>query len=176
MEHSRFDAVVRGWSGGTRRGLVRLLGGTAAGALLLGRLGMEEAAARCVKPDRKCKKNGKKQKCCGGAKCQGGRCRCKNGGTGCGKVCCEPGQICLNGEPDVCVNGPLQPGQICDPTTPLACQSGKCVCVTVGENTACTCREAVCFGFNNETCAETSECCQGFCSEFVDPPKCQPGS
>lgn len=177
MEESRFDTLARAWGSGTRRSVLQLVAGAGVGALFLGRFGAEDAEAACKAPGKKCKtKQGKKQKCCGGAKCQGGRCRCKNGGTGCGKVCCQPGQICQDGAPNVCVNGTLQPGEICDPNAPLGCDSGKCVCVTVGENTACTCREEVCLGFNNGTCANTSECCKGFCSEFVDPPQCQPGS
>ena len=176
MEDLRFDALARSCGSGTRRSVLRLLAGTGVGALVLGRLGIEDAAAACVAPGRKCKtKKGPNKKCCGGAKCKGGRCKCKNGGVGCGKGCCEPGQICLDGKPQECVNGPLQPGEICDPEKQLGCDSGKCVCVTVGEQTACTCREVACKGFATE-CAETSECCQGFCSEFEDPPTCQPGS
>ena len=177
MDTIRFDALAREWGSGTRRGVLQLVAAAGLGGILLHQVGQDEAEAACKAPGRRCKsKNGKKQKCCGGAKCQGGRCRCKNGGTGCGNVCCQPGQICQDGAQDVCVNGTLKPGQICDPNTPLACASGKCVCVTVGENTACTCREEVCFGFGNETCSKTSECCQGFCSEFQNPPKCAPGS
>ncbi len=177
MDPSRFDAMVQAWGTETRRGVMRLVAGTALGGALLGGLGAERAAAGCVAPGKKCKtKDGDKKKCCGGAKCKGGKCRCQTGGPGCGKACCAPGQVCQQGTPKTCVNGPLKPGEICDPNAPLGCESGKCVCVTVGENTACTCREAVCFGFNNQTCSETSQCCQGFCSEFQDPPKCQPGS
>ena len=148
MEDLRFDALARSCGSGTRRSVLRLLAGTGVGALVLGRLGIEDAAAACVAPGRKCKtKKGPDQ----------------------------PGQICLDGKPQECVNGPLQPGEICDVEKPLGCDSGKCVCVTVGEQTACTCREVACKGFATE-CAETSECCQGFCSEFEDPPSCQPGS
>ncbi len=156
--------------------MLRLVAGTAVGAVVLGQLGAADVAAGCVAPGNGCKgKDGTKQKCCGGAKCQGGKCRCKTGGPGCGKACCAPGQICQQGAPKTCVNGPLQPGEICNPEAPLGCQSGKCVCVKVGELTACTCREGTCLGFGTE-CAETAECCQGFCSEFVDPPVCAPGS
>lgn len=176
MEDRQFDVLTRSCGTRTRRSALQLLAATGVGAALLGRIGIERAEAGCVTPGKKCKKNGKQAKCCGGAKCSGGRCRCKNGGTSCGKLCCAPGQVCQDGAPDTCVNGPLQPGDICDPDKPLGCESGKCVCVTVGEQTACTCREEVCKGLNNEECANTSECCQGFCSEFVDPPKCQLGS
>ena len=47
---------------GTRRGVLRLVAGTAAGAALLGRLGIDDAAAKCVAPGKKCKgKKGKKR-------------------------------------------------------------------------------------------------------------------
>ena len=177
MDNCRFDALAREWGSGTRRSALRFVAVTGLGAMLLQRAGSEVAEAACKAPGKSCKtKDGKKLKCCGGAKCKGGRCRCTNGGTGCGKVCCQPGQICQDGATDTCVNGTLEPGEICNPNEPLGCQSGKCVCVTVGENTACTCREEVCFGFGNETCENSSQCCQGFCSEFQDPPKCAPGS
>jgi hypothetical protein len=176
LESSRFDDVVRTWGCSSRRSVLRLVAGTAVGTLLLGQLGIDDADAKCVAPGNKCKgKDGKKKKCCGGAKCQGGKCRCKNGGVGCGKACCAPGQLCQQGNPLTCVNGPLEPGDICDPDAPLGCQSGKCVCVTVGEITACTCREEICLGLNNEECSNTADCCQGFCSEFEDPPTCQQG-
>lgn len=176
MDSSRFDTLARLVGSRSRRSVLQVVAGTALGATLLGQLGSEVGAAKCKAPTKKCKKkNGKKLKCCGGAKCQGGRCRCKTGGPACGKACCAAGQVCQQGNPKVCVNGPLQPGEICDPDAPLGCESGKCVCVTVGENTACTCREATCAGFGTE-CAETSECCQGFCSEFNEPPTCEPGS
>jgi hypothetical protein len=174
VDHSRFDDVVKSWGCGTRRGLLRLMAGTAAGALVVGQLGIEDVAAKCVNPGKKCKgKDGKKEKCCGGAKCQGGRCRCKNGGTSCGKLCCQPGQVCQDGAPDVCVNGPLEPGDVCDPDKPLGCESGLCRCTEVIDvGTVCTCRQEGCFGFGTD-CANTSQCCQGFCSGF-DPEVCTP--
>jgi hypothetical protein len=168
VDHSRFDDVVKSLSGGTRRSLLRLMAGTAAGALVIGSLGLEEAAAACVKPGKKCDK---KDKCCGGAKCKGGKCKCTNGGATCGKACCAPGQICEDAASSTCANGPLQPGDFCDPDQPLECQSGECECVTIGENTACECRQQGCFGQGIE-CTKTSQCCKGFCSEFEDPPVC----
>jgi hypothetical protein len=128
VELRQFDALTRSCDMGTRRGVLQLLAASGVGAALLGRIGIESAAAGCVKPGKKCKKNGKKQKCCGGAKCSNGRCRCKNGGTSCGALCCQPGQVCQDGAPDLCVNGPLAPGDVCDPDKPLSCASGKCAC------------------------------------------------
>ena len=175
MDESRFDTLAREWGRGTRRSVLQLVAGTGLGALFLERVGREDAEAACRAPGKQCKKkNGKKFTCCGGSRCQKGRCRCTNGGAGCGKACCQPGQICQDGAKDICVNGTLEPGDICDPQAPLGCQSGKCVCATFGENTACTCREEICFGFNNETCENTAQCCSGVCSEFLNPPKCVP--
>jgi hypothetical protein len=172
MDGSRFDAIVRSWGSDTRRSMLQLLAGTSLGAVLLGSLGAEDADAACKAPGKKCKsKNGKKKKCCGGAKCKGKKCKCTNGGVGCGKACCAPGQVCQDAASSTCANGPLEPGDICDPEVPLACSSGNCECVTIGENTICECRQEGCFGEGVE-CMETSQCCTGFCSEFEDPPEC----
>jgi hypothetical protein len=172
MESSKFDALTRSCETNTRRSVLRLLAGTSVGAMVLGRFGIDDAAAGCVKPGNKCKsKNGKKLKCCGGAKCKGGKCKCTNGGPACGKACCAPGQICEDAASSTCVNGSLIPGDQCDPDKPLACQSGKCECFTLGDLTNCTCRQEGCFGQGVE-CGNTSQCCQGFCSEFEDPPVC----
>lgn len=173
MESSRFDELAQQWGCSTRRSVFRLMAGTAAGAVVLGQLGIDDASAACVAPGKKCKgKNGKKEKCCGGAKCQGGKCRCKTGGPSCGKACCAPGQVCQLGNPKTCV-GPLDVGEVCDPDVPLACKSGNCGCTFVLDvGTVCTCREKVCFATNKETCANTSECCDGHCSDVDDPPQC----
>jgi hypothetical protein len=175
VDQSRFDEVVRGWNAGTRRGLLRLVGGTTFGALLLGQFGADDAAAKCVSPGKKCKgKDGKKEKCCGSAKCQGGKCRCKTGGPACGKACCAPGQVCQLSNPKTCV-GPLAVGEVCNPDEPLGCKSGVCGCTFVLDvGTVCTCREAQCFAANAQTCLDTSECCDGHCSEAIDPHQCVP--
>jgi hypothetical protein len=165
MESSRFDDVVRSWGCGTRRSMLRLVAGTAAGALVLGQLGIDDAAAKCVAPGKKCKsKNGKKKKCCGGAKCQGKRCKCPGEAIACGKNCCKPGQICQG---DTCVNGSLEPGDLCDPDAPFACETGNCQCISDGIITQCTCRQEACFGFG-VPCENTSECCTGGCEGFTN--------
>jgi hypothetical protein len=168
LDSSRFDELVQQWGCSTRRSVFRLLAGTAAGAVVLGQMGIDDAAAACVKPGKKCKKG---DKCCGGAKCKGGKCKCTNGGATCGKACCAPGQVCEDAASSTCVNGSLQPGDICDPDQPLGCASGECECVTIGENTICECRQEGCFGQGIE-CMNTSQCCKGFCSEFENPPVC----
>jgi hypothetical protein len=187
LDGPRFDALVRSLGNGTRRSALQLLAGTSLGAVLLGRLGIEDASAGCVAPGKKCKKkNGKKKKCCGGAKCQGKKCKCTNGGVGCGKVCCIPGQecqdgicVCLNGGVGCgdtccipgqlcvvnngvpgCSNGLIPVGGACDAEQPGACTSGVCGCV--GDN--CTCRNADCVGPNGD-CSLTGNagCCQLLC-------------
>lgn len=172
MDGSQFDAFVRSLRSGTRRSVLHLLAGTGVGAVLLGSLGGEDAAAKCVNPGKKCKKKkGKKKKCCDGATCKGKTCTCTNGGVGCGSTCCAPGQVCLDAVSSTCANGPLQPGETCDPQVPLGCDSGKCACITAENLTVCQCRQEGCFG-DGVPCAQTSQCCTGFCSTFENPPEC----
>jgi hypothetical protein len=55
------EEMVQTFGCGTRRGVLRLVAGTTAGAVLLGGLGIDAAAAKCVAPGKKCKsKKGKK--------------------------------------------------------------------------------------------------------------------
>jgi hypothetical protein len=166
MASSRRDAMVRTWGCGTRRSLLlRLVAGTTVGAAVVGRLGLEDAAAKCVAPGKKCKrKNGKKKKCCGGATCQGKKCRCPGGAKACGKSCCQPGQVCLG---DTCVNGALEPGDLCDPDAPFACETGNCQCISGMGITQCTCRQEACFG-HGVPCENTSQCCTGGCEGFTN--------
>lgn len=159
------EEMVQTQGCGTRRGVLRLVAGTAVGAVLLGRLGIDAAAAKCVAPGKKCKsKKGKKKKCCGGAKCQGKRCTCPGDAIACGKNCCKPGQVCQG---DTCVNGALEAGDFCDPDAPLACETGNCQCISNGEITQCTCRQEVCFGFG-VACENTVQCCSGGCEGFTN--------
>lgn len=166
MESSRFDTMVQAWGCSTRRSVLRLVAGTTAGALVLGQLGIDDAAAGCAAPGKKCKKkNGKKKKCCGGATCQGKKCKCPGSAIACGKNCCKPGQICQGD--DTCVNGNLEPGDICDPDEPLACETGNCQCITGMGITQCTCRQDACFG-NGVPCTNTVQCCTGGCEGFTN--------
>jgi hypothetical protein len=173
MDGSQFDALVRSWGRGPRRSVLQLIAGTSLGAALLGSLGIEDASAKCAAPGKKCKKkNGKKKKCCGGAKCKGKKCKCTNGGVGCGKTCCIPGQVCVvtDGVPG-CSNGSIPVGLICDAAQPGACTSGVCGCTCNGET--CICRTAECFAAGADCEATgTAGCCQGFCLAG-DPNTCQ---
>jgi hypothetical protein len=172
MDGARFDAWVRSWAMPSRRGLLRLVAASAL-AGLLSRRDVENAAAKCVKPGKKCKKkNGQKKKCCGGAKCKGKKCTCTIGGVGCGKACCVPGQLCVvtDGVPG-CSNGAIPVGNLCDAAQPGACTSGVCGCTCNGET--CICRTADCLAPGADCEATgTDGCCQGFCLAG-DPNTCQ---
>jgi hypothetical protein len=89
----------------TRRGALRLLAGGALGAVLT-RLGLEEAAARCVRLGGRCERS---RECCAGG-CQGRRCRCGTGTKACNGRCIPAGQCC-NGCPagQDCQNGACVP-------------------------------------------------------------------
>ncbi len=194
MHPERFDTIARVYQPGSRRQALRLFGGTALGAALLGRIGSEEASAKCRPVGAKCGKKGKgkgkKKKCCSGATCQSGICQCPagsvpcgdaccppGGGTpdpktcppdaplACGAACCKPGQLCL-GETE-CINGDLEPGDFCEPESPFACQTGNCQCISDGIITQCTCRQAACFG-NGVPCTNTVQCCAGGCEGFTN--------
>lgn len=164
MEGSKVEAMTRTWRCGTRRSMVRRFASTAIGAVLLGRLGLDEAAAGCVAPGKKCKSKNGKKKCCGGAKCQGKRCKCPGSTFACDKQCCQAGQICQG---DTCLNGELETGDLCDPEAPLACETGNCQCISNGEITQCTCRQEACFG-HGVPCENTSQCCTGGCEGFTN--------
>lgn len=157
MDEARFDAWIRAWGTPSRRGLLRLSAASGLASLLSLPV-IQDAAAKCVRPGKKCKKKNDKKKCCGGAKCQGKKCVCQGGTFGCGKHCCLPGQICQN------VNGvptcKIPIGGFCDPEEPDACESGVCGCTNIG----CVCRIADCVlpGGNCEDMGSVG-CCQGVC-------------
>jgi hypothetical protein len=167
MDGTRFDDLTAKLAA-SRRTILRTAGIGALGAVLA-RLGLEDAAAACKAPGKGCKQG---DKCCGGAKCRKDKCRCPKGRAECGKDCCQPGQVCQDGAPKVCVNGPLAPGDACSPKKELACASGNCECITNTEDvTVCTCRQDNCLGFGAD-CTNTSQCCAGGCDGFSDT--CEP--
>lgn len=90
----------------------RLTLGLAAASLgaLVGR--SEPAAAKCVRPNKRCRKSGETLKCCGGAKCRGKTCRCIGGRIPCNGRCISAA---------CCTNADCSPGQLCDH------QQGNCV-------------------------------------------------
>jgi hypothetical protein len=146
MDGTRFDALARFLTTLTSRR--KLAGITIAGTLGV-LLGDAATAATCLRPGRSCSRtNPKRAKCCGGAKCRGGRCRCPKGRRACGRSCCAAGQSCLSGQ-CVTLNTATCPGgqtacpggcvdlqsdsQACGSCTNVcasdrACTSGSCVC------------------------------------------------
>lgn len=169
MDGSRFDAWVRSWAATSRRGVIRLVSGGGLAALTA-KLGLEDAAAKCVSPGKKCKtKNGKKKKCCGGAKCKGKKCKCQDGTFACGKHCCIPGQLCQPSSGVLtCANGSIPIQGECDPEQPGACASGVCGCGPGG----CTCRKEDCAPPGGD-CSDggNPKCCDGLCFAGM-PPTC----
>jgi hypothetical protein len=195
MNPEQFDTIARVYQRGSRRQVLRLVGGTALGATVLSLVGRDEASAKCRSLGATCGKKkgkgkGKKRKCCSGATCQAGTCQCPSGtepcgnsccpsggGTpdpkpcppdaplACGAACCKPGQLCL-GEAE-CINGDLEPGDHCNPDEPFACQTGNCQCISDGIITQCTCRQETCFGYG-VPCTNTVQCCTGGCEGFTN--------
>jgi hypothetical protein len=137
-----FDTLIRSVVGEhSRRRLATLLGGGALAAVL-GRLGLDEAAAKCAEPGKKC---GDGKKCCKGAKCKRGKCKCASGGVPCGGACCVAGQVCIGGVCLECPNGQQPCGTTC-------CQAGE-TCAN-GQ-----CRPAV-------TCPSGQTDCGGVCVDL----------
>lgn len=146
---------------GTRRGLIRALGGGTLGAVLV-RLGVGQADAKpkkCKKPKKpgqKCKlNNGTKCKCSGGAKCKVGICRCPNG-TEESNGKCVPTPTCL------------EHGADCSEGSSAACCSGFCTYEYVGPITE---EPPTCCVPNEEACDQTSDCCVN----ELNPSLCESG-
>lgn len=188
MDGVQFDAITKTLA--MRRSRRTTLRGIAAAALAagVGLLGREEAAAGCKNLGQKCKKkNGKKKKCCSGAKCKGKKCKCPGGTEECGGACvpaCQSDVQARNsldcsccqiaGAPTPC--GAFGPccgactdvgGQFTCMTFPetvdcefdAQCQSGVCGCLSSN----CSCRPADCTA-TGDPCSSNLECCQGVCS------------
>jgi len=158
MENRTFDELARTTAqGGTRRGLLRALSGSVLGAGLAW-LGIEEAAAACKPPGKKCDKN---KDCCA-KKCRGNKtrtCRCLKHGAVCaglgGSECCSG--VCLleiAGESVTCCvshNDKCNKDSDCCRSLgkqASACQDGRC-CRKLGEQCA------------NPNGVQFSECCSG---------------
>ena len=113
MDDKRFDQMSKIMAtGSSRRLIVRNVTGGGLAALL-SRLGPTEAAAACVKPNKKC---GKGNRCCADAKCKRGKCKCPTGLTGC---------------PVGCVDTTIDPFRCGDCDTACGgaenCEEGQCV-------------------------------------------------
>lgn len=154
MDHGTFDSVIQLMA--TRRLAVR------SGAAVL--LGMsqfdQQALAKCKSPGKKCNDN----KCCAGARCKRGRCRCKSDRPLWADVCCRDrfvdkllGQETKDGTPLCCSPESVCPqnGDPFDDDCCLAdasCISGKCCCDG--------CRGTVICG---GACCPSASCCNGVC-------------
>lgn len=141
MDGSRFDGIVRGLAtGATRRRTLLGLGGVLAG--LFGHLGVEEAAAACVKPGKLGCKGPRNGKCCDGARCirgnsdHAGRCVCLRSLKQCGREC-----VNTQSDPKHCggCNKRCASGHSCKAgrcTSKLGCRAGHHFC-TSGAATPC---------------------------------------
>lgn len=133
MDNGRFDALARSLA--SRR--VALGGGL---AFLLGfATNEQEAAAKCRSVGAKC---GRKR-CCAGARCKRGRCRCKPNSPEWAGECCKHRFALANG-----------PGLQPLPGTEFCC-SAKGVCSQDGNPAHDDCCQ------ENETCIDGKCCCDG---------------
>jgi len=111
MDARLFDAVARRLTAERpRRNVIALLAG-ALSSLLIG--GPRPAGAICKRPGQQCDKL---RRCCRGARCRNGRCRCRAGLDVCRKRC-------VNRKYNENHCGTC--GHICDPTE--TCCSGLCI-------------------------------------------------
>lgn len=148
MDATRFDGLTRSLAtiGSRRRLLRRGAAGALTAALAELALGDGSAALECRGKGKPCRRDGQ---CCSG--------KCRNN-----KTCAAAGV-----------------GKPCNPNKPTDCQSGKCGCTkrdTSGKLVECTCRRAACSGQGDAGCAETADCCNGFCLKsrgFCFPPQQQ---
>jgi len=130
VDNRQFDQWTRKLSAlGSRRAVTKTLAAGILGALV-GHIGGESAAAKCVKPGKRCdKRNPKQSKCCGGATCRGKKCRCPTGRVACGARCCTTREICAGGK---CVTGRGSCPNDVDSCagTPVVCNgSAACACM-----------------------------------------------
>ena len=121
MDAQRFDAVGK-WLAtcDNRRSTLR---GLAIGALAigLGRLSLEEAAAKCKAVGQKCDKN---KDCCSNL-CKGGKCKCRALGDHCDawSDCCT-GLFCSQTHGNTCQT--LQLPSLCYPSGSFCTETADC--------------------------------------------------
>lgn len=166
MDDRTFDGLTRmvAEAAPTRRGVLRGLGGGVIAALLAWG-GVEEAGAACVKLGNVCKKQGKKLKCCGGAKCQGPRCKCSGGKVACKGKCIPKSGCCTNDDcpsPRLCVKGRCVVGQGTCPHGENVCIDPTFTCGSIIQDCYCfqtTGGETRCGGDNlSQNCVNYSQC------------------
>jgi hypothetical protein len=121
MDGQHFDLVGK-WLArrDSRRSTLR---GLVAGAFAigLGRLSLEEAAAKCQKIGQKCQKN---SECCSKL-CKGGTCKCRKLGSPCDAWadCCT-GLICSQAKGNTCQ--PLKLPPLCYPLGSFCTETADC--------------------------------------------------
>lgn len=186
MDGSRFDGFVRALAtGATRRRALRGVAGSAF-AGLLGHLGIEEAAAACVKPGKKGCQGPRHRKCCTGARCQGGtkdkvgKCVCSGSHKQCDTTCVNtkkdrkhcgscnnrcPGALICEGGECVSVLGCRAGDQYCNQSDPP--NQPKCPHTT---NPNCHCITDV---EGNQRCSDFAT---GFCKACTTNADCGSGN
>jgi hypothetical protein len=154
VDNVTFDGLTRSLVKGTsRRGVARVLVGGALAAVL-GRLGLDEAAA-CVTTGRRC---GKGKKCCNGAACKHRRCGCPadvpafiEGGT--------PVRCPRTGDINLCARR-VSGNPVClEANQSLRCQDcatdADCPPLSDGRVLACVRATSLCDRFSGTACAVT---------------------
>ena len=159
MGGKRVDGLVRllAENGSRRSALRHVLGGLIGG--VAGHLGGEGALARCRAVGRGCERG---ERCCGGARCRRGKCRCTGDTKRCGRACipmtncctdldCSQDLHCTGGTCQVCPADPCLEPTNCGgtPGQPCTCRKG----ITGG---------TVCGGFGivGANCSTDADCDQ----------------
>ena len=148
MDGIHFDRLTRSLSARTSRRVLTRLSAAGPLSLLLGPHRGETAAAACNRPGRACDRtNPKRTRCCRGARCRKGQCRCPGNRQGCGKRCCSPEQRCANGR---CVT---VTAVTCPPNQTLC--AGRCVDLQTDAEACGSCTNA---------CGSDRVCSAGTCA------------
>ena len=163
MDGHRFDLIGE-WlaTRENRRTTLRVLTASAL-AIVLGRLTLEEAAAKCKNDGGKCKKN---QECCS-KKCKGKKCRCKTvretcTGTFSSNTCCGTLKCATNGCGET---------NRCCKVLEESCSSDCDCCISGAE-----CRGGECCLGEGALCAfvGSDACCAGLFCDIQSGITCQP--
>jgi hypothetical protein len=164
MDAARFDAMTRALhTRASRRGLARILGGSALG-VSVGLLGETDVAAR------KCRK-----KCGPCERCRRRKCVPKEEMSSCGT-----GQVCRGGACVSCWNGdnsnccqPVPDGVNCYRAT--ICQAGQCVDCDADLQCEGRCLSALCRSHCYKSCLSNADCCSELTCQLMpeqgDPNK-----
>lgn len=189
MNPQVFDSVSRLLA--SRRGVVSV-----GSALFLGLAGdPRDAQAKCRSLRARC---GKRGKCCTGARCKGGRCRCKPNAPEWAGECCKnrfalanaqglapiPGtEFCCAAKRVCSLDGDPEHDDCCQENE--TCIDGKCCCDGCRGTVICggvccgaaSCCDGVCCP-GGQICAETApgvRTCQSATRECADDTQCYPG-